>query len=190
MPHLPPRSKQVSAGLVMWRPGRDGQPEVLLAHPGGPFYRGKDAGVWTIPKGLVEPGEVREDAARREFAEEAGLTVEPTTALVNLGKTQLKSRKTIHAWACEAPAGLADPALTTLPLPESTPRNTYAREWPPHSGKWLRYAEIDRLEFFAIPTALGKVHEAQRVFLERLARWRAGDEPAAGDADGQSFFPE
>lgn len=171
------RAKQVSAGLLMWRRrdregtnhGADGAgsgPEVLLAHPGGPFYTRKDEGSWTIPKGLVEPGEALADAARREFAEEAGLHVGPDADLRALGTTQLRSGKTIYAWACPAPATLNGAA--TLPLPAPTRRNTYRREWPPRSGQWHEYLEIDRLEFFDLRRAAEKIHPAQRVFLERL----------------------
>ncbi len=163
------RAKQVSAGLLMWRSrvaGADHGPQVLLAHPGGPFYTRKDEGSWTIPKGMVEPGEAPADAARREFAEEAGLHVGADAALMALGTTQLRSGKTIHAWACPAPTALNGAA--TLPLPAPTDRNTYRREWPPRSGQWHEYLEIDRLEFFDLLQAADKIHPAQRVFLDRL----------------------
>ena len=169
MSRPPTRAKQVSAGLLMWRSRRGGAdhgPQVLLAHPGGPFYTRKDEGAWTIPKGMVESGEALADAARREFAEEAGLHIGPEAALMELGTTQLRSGKTIHAWACPAPAELQ--VAATLPLPTATERNTYRREWPPRSGQWHEYLEIDRLEFFDLARAAEKIHPAQRVFLDRL----------------------
>src|SRR3954467_15414607 len=95
--------KEISAGILPFR-RREGL-EVLLAHPGGPFWANKDAGAWTVPKGLVEPGEDLLAAARREFAEETGLR--PAGAFLPLGSVRQKAGKTVHAWACE---GDADPA--------------------------------------------------------------------------------
>src|SRR5436305_12095426 len=111
-----PRQKQISAGILAFR--RRPELEVLLAHPGGPFWAKRDAGAWTIPKGLVEEGEDPLAAARREFAEETGLR--PPGPFVPLGCVRQKAGKVVHAWACE---GDADPAAVVS--------NTMRAEWPP-----------------------------------------------------------
>jgi predicted NUDIX family NTP pyrophosphohydrolase len=144
----------VSAGVLLFR-RRDGALEVLLAHPGGPFWRGRDAGAWTIPKGLVAPGEALLDAARRELREETGLA--PEGPFLPLGSVRQKAGKTVHAWACE---GDADPATITS--------NTTTIEWPRGSGRRITYPEVDRCAWFAIDAARGKLNPAQSELLGRL----------------------
>ncbi len=144
----------VSAGVLLFR-RRQGALEVLLAHPGGPFWRGRDAGAWTIPKGLVAPGEALLDAARRELREETGLT--PEGPFLPLGSIRQKAGKTVHAWACE---GDADPATVTS--------NTTTIEWPRGSGRRITYPEVDRCAWFALDAAREKLNPAQSELLGRL----------------------
>ena len=144
----------VSAGILLFRRRQSGL-EVLLAHPGGPFWRGRDAGAWTIPKGLVAPDEALLDAARREFREETGL--EPDGPFLPLGSVRQKAGKTVHAWACE---GDADPATVTS--------NTTTIEWPRGSGRRITYPEVDRCAWFAIDAARAKLNPAQSELLGRL----------------------
>ena len=148
---------KVSAGLLMFR-RRDGVLEVLLAHPGGPLFTRKDAGVWTIPKGEPNPNEALEAAARREFAEETGLVEEVTAPLLPLGQIQQRGGKVVHAWAFED-----DCDVTQLRC------NTFEIEWPPKSGKTRSFPEIDRFEFFDLKSAREKINPAQFALLERLA---------------------
>jgi predicted NUDIX family NTP pyrophosphohydrolase len=144
----------VSAGVLLFR-RREGAIEVLLAHPGGPFWRGRDAGAWTIPKGLVAPGEALLDAARRELREETGLV--PEGPFLPLGSIRQKAGKTVHAWACE---GDADPATVTS--------NTTTIEWPRGSGRRITYPEVDRCGWFALEVARQKLNPAQSELLGRL----------------------
>jgi predicted NUDIX family NTP pyrophosphohydrolase len=147
------RTTQISAGLLAFR-RRHGL-EVLLAHPGGPFWARKDAGVWTIPKGLVEPGDDLLATARREFAEETNLAVHGR--LTALSPVNQKSGKTVHAWAFEA-----DFDLTTFAS------NTFEVEWPPHSGRRQSFPEIDRIAYFALPVAMTKILAYQQPLLREL----------------------
>jgi predicted NUDIX family NTP pyrophosphohydrolase len=146
---------KISAGLLMYRPGPAGL-EVLLAHPGGPFFRNKDAGAWTVPKGEPGPDEDLRAAAVREFGEEIGLPV--AGPLLPLGEIRQAGGKVVHAWAFagEVPAGF---------VPAS---NTFELEWPPRSGRRQRFAEVDRAEMFALPAAREKIMPAQLPFLDRL----------------------
>lgn len=146
----------VSAGLLMYRQTPDGV-EVLLVHPGGPFFRNKDEGSWSVPKGLVDDGEEGLDAARREFEEETGF---PVTAeeFVELGEVQQKSGKRVRAWAFE---GDCDPS--------NIESNTFELEWPPRSGKMRTFPEVDRAEFFGLGEASSKINPRQVEFLEKLA---------------------
>jgi predicted NUDIX family NTP pyrophosphohydrolase len=146
----------VSAGLLMFRKV-GGRLEVLLAHPGGPFWAKKDAGAWSIPKGLTEPGEDALTAARREFAEETGLR--PDGPFLPLGEVRQKSGKVVHAWACE---GDADPAELTS--------NRIWVEWPAGSGRRIEVPEVDRCEWFTPSEAREKLNPAQVAFVERLER--------------------
>ena len=134
---------------------RAGHLEVLLAHPGGPFWTNKDLGAWTIPKGLVDDDEDQLAAARREFAEETGTT--PDGDFFPLGEILQKGGKTVVAWAFEG-------ELDTTAIKS----NTFKKEWPPRSGQWRSFPEVDRAEFFSIAEAKTKVNPAQAQFLGRL----------------------
>jgi len=143
--------KVVSAGLLMYRL-REQALEVLLAHPGGPFFERRDLGVWSIPKGEVGPDEDLLTAARREFAEETGL--ESWGPYVPLGAVKYKNHKVVHAWAF---AGDWDPAVLVS--------NTFELEWPRHSGRTLVVPEIDRAGWFTLAEAQERILPAQRRFL-------------------------
>jgi predicted NUDIX family NTP pyrophosphohydrolase len=145
---------QVSAGLLMYRYAGPVL-EVFLVHPGGPFWTGKDEGVWSIPKGLIDPGEDSLEAAKREFEEETSIpSCEP---FICLGEIRQKSGKRILAWAFRAKA--------ELPLVKS---NLFTMEWPPHSGVKKDFPEIDKGEFFSLSEARKKINRCQEEFLERL----------------------
>jgi predicted NUDIX family NTP pyrophosphohydrolase len=143
-----------SAGLLLFRRAASGL-EVFLAHPGGPFWKNKDAGAWTLPKGLVEEGEDALAAARREFEEETGIRPEGT--FLPLGSIRQKAGKTVHAWAWE---GDADPAAVTS--------NEVRTEWPRGSGKWLAFPEVDRCAWFSPEAAREKLIPAQAELIDRL----------------------
>lgn len=145
---------RISAGLLMYRM-RDQGVEVLLVHPGGPFWKNKDEGAWSIPKGESEPGEELLAVAQREFEEELGL--KPGEPYLPLGPIQQKGGKIVHAWAF---AGDCDPRQTRS--------NTVTIQWPPGSGKFHTFPEVDRAEFFDLPTARLKINAAQVLLLERL----------------------
>lgn len=134
----------------------DGDLQVLLVHPGGPFFAKKDAGAWTIPKGMPDPGEGLLDCARREFREETGFDAGPGPFLP-LGEVKQKGGKTVYAWAF---AGDCDPAKVQS--------NTFECQWPPRSGKWASFPEVDRAGVFGIEAAREKINPAQAEFLERL----------------------
>ncbi len=138
---------RTSAGLLMYRIW-DGAVQVLLAHPGGPLFRNKDEGAWSIPKGEIEPGEDLLCAAEREFEEETG--IKPSGPFVALAPIQQKGGKVVHAWAFE---GDCDPACIRS--------NTFTMEWPPHTGRQGEFPEIDRAEFFDLPAAKRKIKAAQ-----------------------------
>lgn len=144
----------MSAGLLLFRRSR-GVIEVFIAHPGGPFWAGRDAGAWTIPKGIVDEGEDLLDAARREFLEETGIVAQPP--FIPLGSVKQKAGKTVHAWAWE---GDADAATITS--------NDTRAEWPRNSGNWVTYPEVDRCAWFDLETAARKMNPAQAELLQRL----------------------
>jgi predicted NUDIX family NTP pyrophosphohydrolase len=148
------RAKQ-SAGVLMYA-RRAGGLEVLLVHPGGPFWKKRDEGAWSIPKGEAEEGEDFLTAAVREFREEIGLVVKGS--LVDLGWIKQKGGKIVYAWALEAGAHQTISLRT----------NTFEMEWPPRSRKIQTFPEIDRAEFFPLAEAEKKINESQRMFLERL----------------------
>jgi predicted NUDIX family NTP pyrophosphohydrolase len=146
-----------SAGILLYRlRGRDRVPEVLLVHPGGPFFAKKDPGVWTIPKGIPEAGEDLLDCAKREFREETGFDL-PAGPFLPLGSVKQKGGKTVHVWAVQ---GDCDPALLRS--------NTFTLQWPPKSGKWIDAPEIDRAAWFDLEQARAKINPAQAELLKRL----------------------
>jgi len=148
------RGIEISAGLLAYR--RRDDLEVLLAHPGGPFWAKKDDGAWTIPKGLAEPGTDLLATAQREFAEETNLTA--AGHFIPLPAVRQKSGKLVHAWAFEADLDLAAFAS-----------NSFEIEWPPKSGRRRSFPEIDRIAYFALPAAMIKILEYQRPLLRELA---------------------
>jgi predicted NUDIX family NTP pyrophosphohydrolase len=143
-----------SAGLLMFR-RTPGGVQVLLAHPGGPFWRAKDEGAWTLPKGEYDAPEQPLDAARREFMEETGF--EAVAPFLPLGEVVQKGGKRILAWAFE---GDCDPGRLRC--------NTFEIEWPPGSGRRQAFPEIDRVGWFSLADARRKVLPAQAALLERL----------------------
>ncbi len=147
-----PRSAEISAGLLAFRRTRG--LEVLLAHPGGPYWRRRDAGAWTIPKGLVRPDDLLA-GARREFSEETGFTA--AGPFFTLAPVRQKSGKTVHGFAFE---GDFDPTAFTS--------NTFELEWPPKSGRRQSFPEIDRVDWFATAAAYDKIIAYQRPFLDEL----------------------
>ena len=148
-------AREVSAGVLAWRRGAAGV-EFLLVHPGGPFWANKDVAAWSIPKGLVEPGEEGWAAARREFAEELGQPIDgdaqPLTPCPTSGG------KLVLAWLVEA-----DPDPTTLKS------NLFEIEWPPRSGRRAAFPEVDQAAWFDHTTALWKVHKGQQPILREAA---------------------
>jgi predicted NUDIX family NTP pyrophosphohydrolase len=148
---------KTSAGLLLHR-RREPEHEVFLVHPGGPFWAKKDAGAWSIPKGEFEPPEEALAAAVRETQEETGVTA--IGPFVPLGSVRLTGGKIIHAFA--APADFdADLAASRS--------NLFRLEWPPRSGRFAEFPEIDRAAWFPLSVAESKLHPAQRAFLPRLA---------------------
>jgi predicted NUDIX family NTP pyrophosphohydrolase len=144
----------VSAGLLLFRRPAH-RLELFLAHPGGPFWRDRDAGTWTIPKGLVEPGEDLVAAAEREFLEETG--IRPVPPFLSLGSIRQKGGKLVHAWAWE---GDADPSTIVS--------NVVRTEWPRGSGRWLEFPEVDRCAWFDAAAARARINPAQCELIDRL----------------------
>jgi predicted NUDIX family NTP pyrophosphohydrolase len=149
------RSVEISAGLLAFR-RRTGL-EVLLGHPGGPFWLKKDEGAWTIPKGIADPAADLLTAAQREFREETSLTI--TGNFIALTLVKQRSGKVVHVWAVEADLDLA-----------SFASNSFEIEWPPRSGRRQSFPEIDRVDYFTLPVAMVKILAYQRPLLEELAR--------------------
>jgi predicted NUDIX family NTP pyrophosphohydrolase len=135
---------------------KGGALEILLVHPGGPFFQRKDEGAWTIPKGEALPGENLLARARTEFEEELG--VEPSGRWIELGSITQKGGKTVYAWAFES----------DLSASFQLRSNTFEMEWPPRSGKLRQFPEIDRAEFFADEIARRKINPAQAALVDRL----------------------
>jgi predicted NUDIX family NTP pyrophosphohydrolase len=144
----------ISAGILLYRLTPAG-PEVLLAHPGGPYFANQDEGIWGLPKGLADPGEDLLAAARREFTEETGLaSLDP---FLPLGQVTLRSGKVVHAWASQ---GDADPRTLVS--------NTFTMEWPPNAGSRQEFPEVDRCAWFTLPEARRRISPAQATLIDRL----------------------
>lgn len=150
----------ISAGLLLYR-RRAGALEVFLAHPGGPFWADRDAGAWTIPKGVAEPGEDLLTTAVREFTEET--SVQPVGPFLPLGSVRQKAGKVVHAWAWEGDADQSQMAS-----------NWMWAEWPPGSGRRVSFPEIDRCDWFDPASAREKLNPAQAEFVDRLEAALAG----------------
>ena len=143
-----------SAGILAFR-RKHGKIEVLLVHPGGPFWRNKDLGAWSIPKGEYGDGEDAQDVARREFREELGCDM--SAGLLALGEIRQRGGKVVTAFAVE----------TCIDV-ENIQSNTFELEWPPRSGQWQTFPEVDRAEWFDLTSARAKINEGQKSLLERL----------------------
>jgi predicted NUDIX family NTP pyrophosphohydrolase len=147
----------ISAGILLFRPAGEAL-EVLLVHPGGPYWAKKDLGAWSIPKGLVEGGEEPLKCALRELEEELGSPFAfDAEALIELGSVRQKAGKLVHCWAAEADF---DPATLRS--------NTFTMEWPPRSGNEREFPEVDRAQWFGLEEARTKIIPAQADFLDRL----------------------
>src|SRR5690242_3866596 len=161
-----------SAGILLFRRGGEGV-EFLLVHPGGPFWRRKDLGAWTIPKGQIEEGEEPRACAVRELEEELGAAPElEPEQLIELGSIRQRAGKVVEAWAAEAdfdPARLAS--------------NTFSMEWPPRSGSEQEFPEVDRAEWFGLEAAREKILPAQAELLDRLLKRLESE-------DGERGVPE
>ena len=156
------KSGRTSAGILLWR-SRGGRLEVLLGHPGGPYFSGKDADHWTVLKGEADPGEDLLAAARREFEEETGHPL-PEGPAIELGEIRQKSGKRVLAWAVEGD-------LDT----KTAVSNSFEMEWPPRSGRTREFPEIDRVEWFGLEDAREKIKASQAPFLDRLERTLADE---------------
>ena len=146
-----------SAGLLVWRRSTDG-PEVLIVHPGGPFWARKDDGAWSIPKGEID--DVTDEpigVALREFREELGLEPPAADAVVHLGEVRQSGGKIVSAWAVEGDADVS-----------AIESNTFEMEWPPRSGTRRSFPEVDRAGWFTVDEARTKLVAAQATFLDRL----------------------
>lgn len=152
-----------SAGILLFRKAEGGKSEVLLVHPGGPYWEKRDLGAWSIPKGEIEPGEAPRAAALRELAEELGpVPALREDGLTELGSIRQRAGKVVEAWAAEADF---DPAeLVSI---------AFGMEWPPRSGNEREFPEIDRAEWFGMAEAREKILPAQATFLDRLLEYLA-----------------
>ena len=146
---------KTSAGLLLYR-RVDGVLEVLLVHPGGPYWARKDEGVWSVPKGEYEAGEDPLEVARREFEEELG-AAPPDGTPSPLGEIRQAGGKIVTAWAQEGDLDVTD-----------VRSNTFEMEWPPRSGRMQEIPEVDRAEWFSIEDARAKLNRGQLPFLDRL----------------------
>ncbi len=153
------KRSRISSGLLMFRM-KNAELEVLLVHPGGPFFQNKDDDVWSIPKGEASEAEDLRTRARIEFEEEVGFA--PSSEdWTNLGSVKQKGGKIVYAWAFEG----------DLPRNFKLVSNTFEMEWPPHSGRKQTFPEVDRADFFSIDSARRKMKQAQTAFLDRLIDW-------------------
>jgi predicted NUDIX family NTP pyrophosphohydrolase len=160
------RVAKISAGILLFR-RRPAGVEVMLVHPGGPFWARKDAGAWSIPKGLVNEGEDWLAAAKREFQEETGMAIEGEC--LDLGAHKQPGGKTIVVFARE---GDFDPASLTS--------NMFSIEWPPHSGRTAEFPEVDRADWYSIDEAMEKAAPGQRPIIAALAEKLGAKAPEAG----------
>ncbi|GMO31188.1 NUDIX domain-containing protein [Bradyrhizobium sp. TM233] len=149
-----------SAGIIAYRKRR--KLEILLVHPGGPFWRNKDLGAWSIPKGEYADEEDAKAAARREFAEELGF--ELSVPLIALGEVKQRGGKLVTAFAAELDIDV-----------RNVRSNTFEMEWPPRSGKRQVFPEVDRAEWFTLEEAREKINAGQRPLLDRLAQLAGGE---------------
>jgi predicted NUDIX family NTP pyrophosphohydrolase len=143
-----------SAGILLYR--RTPELEVLLVHPGGPFWASKDLGAWSIPKGEHDEGEDALACAIREFTEETGGAPNPGE-LTDLGSIKQKAGKVVQAWALEGDLDA-----------ENVRSNTFTMQWPPRSGRMREFPEVDKAQWFALPQARERINPAQATFLDRL----------------------
>jgi predicted NUDIX family NTP pyrophosphohydrolase len=157
---------QHSAGLLLYRRRKRG-PEVLLVHPGGPFWANKDEGAWSIPKGLCEPDEDALSAARREVAEETGFR--PSGAFIQLGTFRQSATKTVQVWAVETDAEAKD-----------LKSNVFSLEWPPKSGRMQEFPEVDRAAWLSLEEAARKMLAGQRPILTAFLKWLGPSRDARG----------
>ena len=147
---------KLSAGLLVYRRGDDG-PEVLLVHPGGPYWAKKDDGAWSIPKGEYEPDEDPLQVALREFEEETGKAPPDPTGAVSLGELRQPSGKIVRAWTVEGDVDVAE-----------VHSNMFEMEWPPRSGRTKEFPEVDRAGWFGLEEARRKLLKGQLGFIDRL----------------------
>jgi predicted NUDIX family NTP pyrophosphohydrolase len=157
----PRRTRKQSAGLLLYRRQGNGW-GVFLVHPGGPYWKAKDLGAWSIPKGEFEPGEPPLEAAKREFTEETGLEIAET--FMALTPVKQAGGKVVHAFAVE---GNCDPAAIKS--------NTFSVEWPPHSGRFQQFPEVDRAGWFGLEDAALRINKGQRALIDQLSLLLAGD---------------
>jgi len=150
---------RLSAGLLLYRRGDAGELEVLLAHPGGPFWRGKEDHAWSIPKGEYQDGQDALIEAEREFAEEIGVSA-PKGPRIDLGCVRQASGKQVRAWGVEAGSWTVSDLVS----------NEVEMEWPPRSGRVLKFPEVDRVEWMTVREALPRIVKAQAEFFDRLRR--------------------
>ena len=155
----------VSAEVLMYRKTKDG-PQVLLVHPGGPYWRNRDDGTWSIPKGVIGPHEKPEHAARREFEEELGAAL--VGPLTPLGEIRQKAGKHVQAFCIEGDLDVA-----------TVKSNSFEIEWPPHSGRTKAFPEVDRAAWFSLPAARVKLVAGQVPLLDRLAQLLDGQDGGA-----------
>jgi predicted NUDIX family NTP pyrophosphohydrolase len=150
---------KTSAGILLYRRRTGAEPELLLVHPGGPFWRNKELGAWSIPKGEYEDAEEPWACALRELAEELGpeAPAPAPEALVELGSVKQKGGKLVTAWAAEADFD-----------PERLESNTFEMEWPPRSGRRIEVPEVDRAEWLEPDEARRRINPAQVAFVDRL----------------------
>ncbi len=148
--------RRLSAGILVYR-FRNGTPDVFLVHPGGPFWAKRDLGAWSIPKGEPLPGEDLLEAAKREFREETGQSVDGRFHA--LAPVRQPSGKVVHAWAVEGDCNAG-----------AVSSNTFMMEWPPRSGRTQPFAEVDRAEWFDLSTAKQKITAGQVRLIDQLAQ--------------------